>query len=237
VDPEIEHLVTELLPQARSEARKAWRRAPALDREELVSLAYTGLAMAASAWSGYCERNGFDVSCGTWPCQRPDICGTRFFAAYALRRMRGAILDYQRQADWVSRSVRTRARAIRDAGYDLGTSEADTAAQTGLTPAQIRDTIAAVARRPVSADAEPVDVAEDDDVEGQAQVRLLLAAAVDTIRTLPEEVQIVLALRYYSQAEPAEIASLLNRTADEVAVFHMRGITAVRAAMVQAAAE
>jgi RNA polymerase sigma factor FliA len=225
-DPEIDRLVTGLLPQARTEAWKAFQRAPQqLDREELVSLAYTGLAMAAAMWPDYCARNGYDPH------------AYNFFAAYALRRMRGAILDYQRQADWVSRSVRTRAKAIREAGYDLGVSEADTAAATGLSTAQIRDTVAAVARRPVSFDAEPADAPEDEDVESQAQVRIMLAAAVTAIRRLPEEIQIVLALRYHRDASPGEIAPLLNRTPAEVDALCTRGITVVREAMAGAIAE
>ena len=44
LDPEISRLVTEMLPQARSEAWKVFSAAPhALDLDDLTSLAYTGL--------------------------------------------------------------------------------------------------------------------------------------------------------------------------------------------------
>jgi RNA polymerase sigma factor for flagellar operon FliA len=214
------------MPQARSEAWRAFQRAPhVLDRDELTSLAYTGLAMAASMWGPYCERRGFSPQ------------AYQYFAAYALRRMRGAILDYQRSVDYVSRSVRSRAKAITEAGYDVGASVDEVAAETSLTPAQIRDTVAAVSRRPVSMDAEPVDVAEVTDVEGQAQVHLMLEAAVAALRKLPEEVQIVIALHYHQSAELEEIAAVLNRSKDEIAAFHIEGCFAVRDAMAQAISE
>src|SRR5215475_14838255 len=93
--PEIEVLVQEIIPQARSEAWRAFQKAPhALDREELESIALAGLVQAASMWPDYCDRNGYD------PARAVD----GYFHAYALRRMRGAILDYLRSVDWVTRN-------------------------------------------------------------------------------------------------------------------------------------
>jgi RNA polymerase sigma factor FliA len=224
MDPEIERLTEELMVQARSEAWKIFQNAPTqLDRDELTSLAYSGLAMAAAKWPDYCARNEFDPA------------AYHYFAAYALRRIRGAILDALRAQDWVSRSVRGRAKAIRAADPSDSKTEAQLSAETGLTIAQIRATIAGVARRPVSMDAEPVDVAEDDDVEGQVLVRAIIEAAMSAMETLGEETQIVLALRYHQQLELKEIAGLLDRTEQEVSVMHVDGILAVRDAMAAAA--
>lgn len=136
--PELEARILELMPQARSEAWKIFQSAPQqLDREELQSLAYLGLVMAAERWERYCAEHGYS----------PDA--TEYFAAYALRRLRGAMLDAMRSQDWVTRSVRSRAKAIRAAGQDLGATEEQISETTGLTTQQIRDTLAGVARRPV----------------------------------------------------------------------------------------
>jgi len=214
------------MPQARSEAWRIFASAPTqLDRDELVALGYAGLAMAASAWPGYCERNGFDPQ------------AYQYFAAYARRRMKGAMLDAMRTSDWVSRSVRNRAKLLRAADPADVKTEAQLEKETGLTAAQIRETVAGVARRPVSMDAEPVDVAEDDDVEGQVLVRAILSAAVAALEELPEEVQIVIALRYHQGKDLRQIADMLNRTPDEVSAMHVSGVVTVREAMAAAASE
>jgi RNA polymerase sigma factor FliA len=224
--PEIERLVENLMPQARSEAWRRYQAAPQqLDLDELVSLASTGLAMAGARWERYCSENDYDPG------------ATQYFAAYALRRMRGAMLDYMRSADWVTRSVRSRAKALRQAGQDLGASAEELGTRTGLSAQQISDTLAAVARRPVSMDAEPVDIADSDDVEGQAVVNSVLVAAVGALRKQPLDVQAVLALRYHQGKELREIAVLIGRTEAETAELHTTGILAVHAAMVAAVAE
>lgn len=226
MDAELERLVEELLPQARSEAWKIFASAPTqLDKDELVSLAYTGLAMAAAKWPDYCARNSFNEQ------------AYHYFAAYALRRIRGSMLDAMRSADWVSRSVRSRAKALRAADPSDNKTEKQLSEDTGLTVRQIRDTITGVARRPVSMQAEPVDVPEDESVEGQVLVHAILGAAVDLIETFTEEEQIILALRYFRGMELKDIAGELNRTEPEVQAIHVKCIVAVREVMAGAAIE
>jgi RNA polymerase sigma factor FliA len=224
--PEIERLVEDLMPQARSEAWRRYQAAPQqLDLDELVSLASAGLAMAGARWETYCAEHGYS----------PDA--HQFFAAYALRRMRGSMLDYMRSADWVTRSVRSRAKALRQAGQDLGATGPELEARTGLSAQQISDTLAAVARRPVSMDAEPVDIADSDDVEGQVVVNSVMAAAAAALRRQPFDVQVVIALRYHQGKELREIAGQLGRTEAETADLHTAGILAMHEAMVGAAAD
>lgn len=222
--PEIEKLVEDLMPQARSEAWRRWQRAPQqLDRGELESLACLGLVMAGARWEAYCAERGYSPG------------ATQYFAAYALRRMKGAIVDYLRSVDWVTRSGRANARALQEAGQESGATEAELRERTGLSSRQIRDTMAAVARRPVSMDAEPVDVASDsDDVEGQAVVDSVLEAAVGALRAQPRLVQAVMALRYHQGRELKDIAVVLGCPESEVGDLHTAGILAVHAAMVAA---
>jgi RNA polymerase sigma factor for flagellar operon FliA len=238
MNPEVERLVEDIIPQARSEAWKVFNTAPhALELDELVSLAYQGLAQAAQRWPEYCERRGFDAGCGQRDCADKTTCGTRYFAAYALRRIRGSMLDAMRSGDWVTRSVRGNAKALRDAGQDLGMSEQELASKTGMTVQKVRDTLAAMARKPVSMDAEPVDVSEDDDVEGQAVVNSITAAATGAIQSLPPEQQMVVALRFYGEMEFREIAELLEIREARVSQLHEEGVAAVHEAMIHAARE
>jgi RNA polymerase sigma factor for flagellar operon FliA len=227
VTPEIEALVQEIIPQARSEAWRAFQKAPhALDREELESIALTGLVQAASMWDGYCARNHYD----------PAAAVDGYFHAYALRRMRGAILDHLRSVDWVTRNTRQRAKRLQAAGEGQGSSEVDLAASTGLSRQQIRETRAAVANRPVSLDEGERDVAEAAGAESTAMVSLLLAALASAREDLLPEAQVVLALRYYEGRSLTEIAAAVGHPLSQVSSWHDGGVRAVRQAMLRVVA-
>lgn len=226
-DPEVAAAVAravgDILPQARAEAYKCWQRAPhALELDELHSIALTGLAQAASRWPVYCAETSRDPH------------RYEFLPAYFLARMRGAMLDWLRAQDWVTRSDRTRAKALRDVGQDAGATEAELAAATGMTVAQVRSTVAAVAARPVSMDAEPHDVADVADVESQAVVAEVLGAVIAVTRGLPPEIQALLALRYYSGCSVAEAARLLDMNAEEAAAAHTAAILKIHDSMLRA---
>jgi RNA polymerase sigma factor FliA len=221
----LDEMVVAIRPQARSEAWKVWQRAPhALEMDELESLALSGLASAQARWITYCRQNDHDPE------------AYQFFAAYALRRMRGSMLDWLRAQDWVTRSDRTRAKALRAAGQDLGRSEEELAAATGMDLSEVRGTLAAVASRPVSIDAEPHDVAGMDDVEGQAVVNEVLTAMAGVLGALPDDVVLAVVLRYYHGHSDREIAPVLGVTPDEVARKRTAAILKVHDAMLKAVA-
>lgn len=203
---EIDQRVADLIPQARAEAWKVYQRAPhALELDELESLALLGLSQAAAHWEGYCARRGFDPY------------AFQFFSAYSLRRMRGAMLDAMRSQDWVTRSDRTRAKAIRDAGQDQGATDEQLARATGLTVREVQQTTARVAARPVSIDAESHDMADSADIESSAVVASVLAAATAVIRKLPPDSQVLLGLRHYHGYSVAACAAAIGVPEEEAA--------------------
>lgn len=223
-DRPIEELMAQLIPQARAVAWKHWHAAPyVLEFDELVSLAYKGLTEASNRWEVYCAKNGFD----------PRI--TRFYSVYCLRRMTGSILDYMRSQDWVSRNVRNNARALREAGQDLGRSEAEMAAASGLTRAEVAETLAAMARRPVQFDPVEHDVADVSDTESQAAVSNLTDAAVAALEDQPLAVQFSVILTFYSGLSVKQAAQVLGLDAAEVATMQQAGALAVHAALARAA--
>jgi RNA polymerase sigma factor FliA len=218
-------LVAEIVPSARSEAYRVWQKAPhALEMDELEALALSGLAAAAARWLAYCEKHGHDPS------------RFEYFHAYALRRMRGSMLDHLRSQDWVTRSARTKAKALREAGADRGLSDAELAAATGMDIGEVRATAAAVSARPVSIDAEPYDVAGQDDVEGQAVVGQVLAALSAVVTELPENARTVLVLRYYHNMTVPELAPYAGVSVDEAARLHQGAILAIHRAMLEVVA-
>jgi hypothetical protein len=148
-----------------------------------------------------------------------------------LRRMRGSMLDYLRSQDWVTRSARTRAKLLRAAGQDRGLSDAELARATGMSLVEVRGTLAAVSARPVSLDAEPHDVAGEDDVEGQAVVSEVLAAMTGVIRRLGEPSSTILVLHYYHGLAVAELAEVVGVTEDEAVRLHQDAILEIHKAM------
>lgn len=211
------------MSQVRAEAWKIYQRAPhALELDELEALGLLGLAQAASKWQDYCRRRGYDP-------QR-----TEYYAAYCLRRIRGAMLDALRSNDWVTRSARTRAKMLRDAGQDLGLSETELARATGMSVREVRETIAVVASRPVSIDAEPHDVADTADVEGQAAVSSVLAAVVGVLHAQPVEAQAIVALKYYHGLGLPEAAAILGISEERARSLFEETVKAAHSAMVRA---
>ena len=226
-DPEVAAVVAakvaDIMPQARGEAWKVWQRAPhALELDELHAIALTGLAQAAARWQTYCAQT-----------QR-DPHAYEYLPAYMLARMRGAMLDNLRAQDWVTRSDRTRAKAIREAGQDRGASEAELAAATGMTVAEVRAAVAAVAARPVSIDAEPHDVPAEADVESQAVVSEVLGAVTAVTGKLPPQTQVLMALRYYAGRSISEAAAVLGLDPAEAARRHTDAILKVHDEMLRA---
>jgi RNA polymerase sigma factor FliA len=221
----VSELTAEIVPSARTEAYRVWQRAPhALEMDELEAIALSGLAAAAARWPLYCREKGHDPE--AW----------QFYRAYVTRRMRGAMLDYLRTQDWVTRSARTKAKALREAGQDRGLPDAELARLTGMTLAEVRETNAAVAARPVSMDAEPHDVAGEDDVEGQAVVSEVLSALSGTITRLADPARTILVLRYYHGMQLAELAPFAGVTLEEAAAVHQGALLAVHDAMLKVVA-
>lgn len=216
----------QLIGQARSIAWKHWHSAPyVLELDELVSWAFKGLTEARARWPEYCARNGYDPE------------RTRFFAEYCRRRMNGSILDYMRSQDWVSRAVRNNARALRDAGQDLGKTERQLASETGLSREEVASTLAAMARRPVGFDPVEHDVRDAADTESRAVVDDLLAGAVAVMEKMPLAQQFVLAMTFYYGMSVRQAAAALGIDAAEATALQQRGALAVHKAMVRAAGE
>jgi RNA polymerase sigma factor for flagellar operon FliA len=219
----IDQMAADFMPQVRAEAWKIFQRAPhALELDELISLGLLGMTQAVNAWPRYCHRNGYDPE------------ATQYLIAYILRRVRGAMLDALRSQDWVTRSARTRAKALRDAGQDQGLTDEQLAEHTGMTVAEVRETVAAVAARPVSLDAEPHDVPAQAGTESQVVVTSILEAAVQALRQYPVQVQAVIALCYYHGMTNAEAADVLGVEEADAARWHGEAITAMHRAMVKA---
>jgi RNA polymerase sigma factor FliA len=94
-----DELVRAHLHLANQAVNELARRLPShVNRDDLCSAAMLGLAQAARSWD-------------------PDRGAC--FERHAATRIRGALLDELRDSDWASRSVRSRARRLQQAGEEL----------------------------------------------------------------------------------------------------------------------
>ena len=208
------------LPLVRRTAMRLARRVPReVTVQDLVSYGWIGLIEA-------------------YKRAQPDMPANEF-EAYALYRVKGAMLDYLRQLDPATRATRKTsrliARAIASLSQKLGRApeEEEICASLGMTEDQYRQSLTDVAAAGMArlelVDLDNMNVDRDDDgVEGK---RLISSALVQAIGTLPERLQQLLALYYQEDCTLREIGSVLGITESRVSQLHTEAIHRLRAAI------
>jgi RNA polymerase sigma factor FliA len=207
-------------------AREMGRRTKAVELDDLISAGTFGLIRALDS---------FDLSRGL------------AFSTYAVRRIRGAILDDLRSQDWAPRAVRVKARRLQVATtaleYRLGRSPRpeEVAAQLDIdvsTYWRWRDDTGS--RTLVSYEGESErqteattlqDLIEDpnatcpaEEVSRQDDIRLLR----DAIGRLPEKERTVMALYYYEEMNQRQIAEVMHVTESRVSQIRTQALKRLR---------
>jgi RNA polymerase sigma factor for flagellar operon FliA len=213
------------LPLVRHVVQEFTHRLPRHEqRDDLEAAAAAGLLQAAKAW---------DPSRGV-----P-------FDKFAKVRIRGAVLDELRSSDWASRSVRPRARQLRDASNALAAqlgrepSLPEVAAKLGMSVEEVTSLKADVQRASfVYFNASP-----DDAVLTMADGRTRLdpeavmldreqrAYLRDAIAQLPERHRLVV-IGYFLEERPmADLAELLGVTESRISQIRAEALTMLRDGM------
>jgi RNA polymerase sigma factor for flagellar operon FliA len=173
------------------------------------------------------------------------------FETYAGQRIRGAIYDELRAADWVPRAVRTEARDIETATAWLTTrlqrlpTDAELAEKLELTPAQLDASLQRVADTRMVALDQPwgsaqnegvaptlMDTLPDDgalDPVASADAQELRDRIAQAIGELPEREQVVLGLRYHQELTFNEIGDILAVSESRVCQLHAKAVLQVGA--------
>jgi RNA polymerase sigma factor for flagellar operon FliA len=202
------------------------RRMPVnIDLDDLIQTGMVGLLEAVQRYEG---RKGSS------------------FVSYAMRRIRGAILDAARRSDWSPRSLRRRLRDIEGAKrrLELKTGDSPTAAAiaeaVGITLDQyyramrdfnasiqlsLDEPLAAEGRRgwaePADGNPGPAEAAEREEV---------LHAMTAAIDALPEHERAVLLLYYGEECLMREIGATFAVSESRICQIHKRTIERLRAA-------
>jgi RNA polymerase sigma factor for flagellar operon FliA len=158
------------------------------------------------------------------------------FQTYAVPRIRGAILDGLRGADWVPRSLRRSLRDIERARGELqnrlgrAPNDEEVASELNLSAAALGE---------IRSKASYVGVGYLDDM-GVRDDASLSTADVDTddeevsaalvrgIRELPERDQIIMTLYYFESFTLSEIGQILKVTESRVSQLHARCTSTLR---------
>ncbi|HEY8426527.1 MAG TPA: RNA polymerase sigma factor WhiG [Limnochordales bacterium] len=231
-DPELrEQLILEYAPLVKYVAgRLAVMLPPHVEFDDLVSYGIFGLVEAV-------ERYDFER-------------GVKF-ETYAAARIRGAIIDGLRSADWVPRSVRQKARALEkelvrlESHLGRAASDDEVAQALGMTVQEYDRLLAELS----GASLVSLDEVWVADPEEESQLRLLETVSdsaapspeesleerelerlvAEAIDHLPERERLVLALYYHEGLTLKEIGRVLGVTESRVCQIHTKAILRVRA--------
>jgi len=168
------------------------------------------------------------------------------FETFAMTRIRGSIIDELRSLDWVPRSVRSRAREIEEAQQKLenelqrAPSEEELADKLGVSEEELQESLLEIANSSVYAldelwaisDSSGDSVSLLDTISDPSatdpqealdstEVKDRLA---ESISSLPEREQLVVALYYYEGLTLREIGEVLGVTESRVSQLHTKAV-------------
>lgn len=197
-----------------------------LDREDAMSYGVEGLIQAV---------DGFDDSRGT------------SFASFAVRRIRGSILDAVRRQDPLPRSLRRSTRQAEQAAQELASqlgrwpTHKELAIRLGTTPRAVREIQGHAASRFVSLERtllegpgeggsrwDPADGNDRDDPAKAAEQNAALNHLREAVATLSDRDQEILKLRYVESRPFHEVGRLLGLSESRVCQLHKRILRQLR---------
>jgi RNA polymerase sigma factor for flagellar operon FliA len=218
-----ERLIREFAPMIKTMAHRLAFRLPAhMDADDLVSAGIIGLMDAMTKYDPMKEAQ---------------------FKTYAEFRIRGAMLDEIRSADWIPRSVHERINLLQKTTSELMNhlgrtpSDEELAEALGLSVSELDDFLSR-AQGAVLISLDDLGVQEPD---GHKILKVLIDTRhpdplsavvsdrerqrlVDAIHALPEREQLVLTLYYYEELTMKEIGSILRVTESRVCQIHAKAI-------------
>lgn len=205
-------------PMVRRIALKAVRSLPrSISVDDIISAGWVGMAEALS--------------------RRPDDMPDEQFEAYASYRIRGAILDYLRALDPLSRRLRGIAREIhqatRELTHRLGRTpgQDEIAQQMGIGLSQLQRNLADIQE----AGMDRLDGTGNLEAPSSGPSPESLVTATQMMETvakytkeLPERLQVVLTLHYQHECSLREIGEILGVTESRVCQLHAEAVQRLR---------
>lgn len=216
--------IVDHMPLVGHVVREMMGRVPAhVSRDDLTAAGLAALVQAARS---------FDDSLGV-----P-------FAKYAVRRIRGAVIDELRAVDWASRSVRRRAREVERTRTELAAAlgrvptHAEIATAMGVPVDEVLANDQDVARAEVIALSGPAGSVIADLLpaagptpEQMVEHREQLDYLVHAIAELPDRLRRVVEGYFLQELPMADLAAELGVTESRISQIRAEALTLIRAAM------
>jgi len=222
-----EEILKNHMPLVRSVVDRMRASLPAhLDVDDLYSVGLLGLIQA---------QRRFDPTHGVT------------FSAYATMRVRGAVLDELRRIDWMSRTLRIKAKKLSDvisafeqkAGRPA--TEAEIAEELGISNEEYSLLLDEV--RPLSyveldalagddEDSSLHDVIADENQPNARDIALkqeLIKLVVERLQVLPDMQRKILAMYYFENLRLAEIAKIFGVTESRICQIHTQAVLSLKA--------
>jgi RNA polymerase sigma factor for flagellar operon FliA len=169
------------------------------------------------------------------------------FAAYAAMRVRGAVLDELRRIDWMSRTLRVKAKKLTDviATFEQNVgrpaTEAEIASELGITSEEYSILLDEV--RPLSyveldalagddEDSSLHEVIADENQPNARDLALkqeLIKLVVERLQMLPDMQRKILAMYYFENLRLAEIAKVFGVTESRICQIHTQAVLSLKA--------
>lgn len=202
-----------------------------LDADDLVSYGMIGLINAVDR---------FDPSRGVR------------FEAFAMARIRGAVIDQLRVLNWLPRSAVARVRQIETAMATLEqrlgrpAKEQEAAAEIGVSTQRYRQMLMEAGIVVLSLDAPLGSLGQDDEVASlgdlledsrspgpheQVEQGELATSLRNAIERLPERERLLLSLYYHEELTMKEISMLMEVSESRVCQLHMQAVLRLRATL------
>ncbi|MDF2522170.1 MAG: polymerase sigma factor [Clostridia bacterium] len=215
-------------------------------REELIiNYLYLVKFVAGRLYSNYRNHVEYDdlVSYGVFglidAIEKYDTDRGVKFDTYAQLRIRGAVIDYLREIDWLPRSVRQKAKEIEKAYQELegelgrSATDEEVASKLGVSVEEFQKKIQHVStysvvslddlleqKRELHSDENNEETSPGAAIE-QETMRTVL---VEAINSLPEKEYKVITLYYYEELTYKEIGKLLSISESRVSQLHTKAI-------------
>jgi RNA polymerase sigma factor for flagellar operon FliA len=176
------------------------------------------------------------------------------FASYATLRIRGAVLDELRRMDWMSRSLRFKAKKLTDVitsfEQKVGrpATESEIAEELGISTEEYSSLLDEI--RPISyveldaltgddEDANLHDIIPDENQPNARDLAMkqeLIGLVSERIEKLPEIQRKILAMYYHENLRLAEIAQVFGLTESRICQIHTQAVLSLKS-YIRSAAE
>jgi len=169
------------------------------------------------------------------------------FETYAHLRIRGAIIDYLREIDWIPRSVRQKAKELEKAYTEVelekgsNATDKDIAEKLGITESELQKRIQSMTSYSVVSLDEYLDQHRENTIDlynedssnptSRLEAEEFKNSLAEAISSLPEKEKKIITLYYFEELTYKEIGAVLSISESRVSQLHTKAILKLKARM------